>query len=110
MIGGRRLASEIVRPTVVEFIDQMLRDRDEVLRLEEVVIPDGSWFVGKTLRQVPIRAETNLLVVALRVERTFLYNPEPSTELEVGSTLIVLGQSKNVERLRKLIREEHAPP
>ena len=29
MIGGRRLASELVRPTVTEFIDQMLRDKDE---------------------------------------------------------------------------------
>ena len=104
MIGGRRLASELVRPTVTEFIDQMLRDKEEVLRLEEVVIPDGSSFVGKSLREVPIRAETKLLVVALRVERKFIYNPEPSTELEVGSVLVVLGASANVGRLRELVK------
>lgn len=103
MIGGRRLASELVRPTVVEFVDQMLRDQEDVLRLEEVVIPDGSWFIGKTLREVPIRAETKLLVVALRVDRKFMYNPEPSTELEVGSVLVVLGASANVAKLRALV-------
>lgn len=103
MLGGRRLASEIVRPTVVEFIDQMLHDKNEVLRLEEVVIPDGSWFVGRTLMQVPIRSETKLLVVALRVDKKFIYNPEPSTTLEVGSMLVVLGEAKNVARLREMI-------
>lgn len=103
MIGGRRLASEIVRPTVVEFIDQMLRDKEE-LRLEEVEIPAGSSFTGKTLREVPIRAETNLLVVALRVDRKFVYNPEPSTELEAGAVLVVLGEAKNVARLRTMVR------
>ncbi len=102
MIGGRRLASEIVRPTVVEFIDQMLHHKQE-LKLEEVVIPSGSSFIGKTLREVPIRSETNLLVIAMRVERAFTYNPEPSTKLENGSVLVVLGERTNVERLRALV-------
>jgi len=105
MIGGRRLASEIVRPSVVQFIDHMLRNKDEVLRLEEVTVPDGSWFVSRTLRQVPIRAHTDVLVVALRVEQKFVYNPEPSTELEVGSVLVVLGTRRNVDRLRTMMKQ-----
>jgi voltage-gated potassium channel len=104
MIGGRRLASELVRPTVTEFIDQMLREREEILRLDEVMIPDGSSFVGKSLREVPIRAETKLLVVALRVDKKFIYNPEPGAVIEVGTVLVVLGAAANVARLRELIR------
>jgi voltage-gated potassium channel len=107
MIGGRRLASELVRPTVTEFIDQMLRDKDEILRLEEVVIPDRSPFVGRSLREVPIRAETKLLVVALRVDRKFIYNPEPSTVMEAGTVLVVLGERANVARLREMVRPVH---
>lgn len=104
MMGGRRLASELVRPTVTEFIDQMLRNKDEILRLEEVVIPDGSAFIGQSLREVPIRAETKLLVVALRVDKKFIYNPEPSTVMEAGTVLVVLGESANVERLREMVK------
>jgi voltage-gated potassium channel len=103
-IGGRRLASELVRPTVNEFIDQMLRDKDEVLRLEEVLIPDGASFIGRSLRDVPIRAELKLLVVALRVDRKFIYNPEPSTMMEAGTVLVVLGESANVARLREMVK------
>ncbi len=103
-IGGRRLASELVRPTVNEFIDQMLRDKDEVLRLEEVLIPDGAAFIGRSLRDVPIRAELKLLVVALRVDKKFIYNPEPSTMMEAGTVLVVLGESANVARLREMVK------
>jgi voltage-gated potassium channel len=102
MMGGQRMASEMVRPTVVRFLDQMLAD-EAVLRLEEVAIPAGSWFIGKSLREVPIRAHTNLLVVALRVGQGFLYNPEPSTSLESGAVLVVLGESRNVAKLRELV-------
>ncbi|MEO7327667.1 MAG: potassium channel protein [Minicystis sp.] len=109
MIGGRRMASELVRPTVVEFVDQMLRDHEDVLRLEEVIIPEGSWFIGKSLREVPIRAETKLLVVALRVDKKFIYNPEPSTELEFNTVLVVLGAAANVARLRVLVVQETEP-
>ena len=38
MIGGRRMASECIRPEVNEFLDQMLRDKDKNLRLEEVSV------------------------------------------------------------------------
>lgn len=106
MIGGRRMASEIMRPTVVEFIDQMLHDKKQELCLEEVAIPRGSSFVGKTLRDAPIRAETNLLVVALRVEGKFIYNPEPSTGLDVGSVLVVIGPEQNVTKLRDLVKKQ----
>jgi len=105
MIGGRRMASEIMRPTVVRFIDQMLHDKSEDLRIEEISIPLGSSFVSKTLRDAPIRAEANLLVVALRVDGKFIYNPEPSTSLDVGSVLVVIGPEQNVGKLRNLVKE-----
>jgi voltage-gated potassium channel len=110
MMGGRQLASEITRPVVVEFIDKMLRHKDQVLRLEEVVIPEASFFIGRTLMEVPIRSETKLLVVALHVGESFVYNPEPSTILEAGSVLVVLGETKNVTKLRQLVKHKHAPP
>jgi voltage-gated potassium channel len=91
---------------VTEFLDQMLRDKDEVLRLEEVVIPDGSSFIGRSLRDVPIRAETKLLVVALRVDKKFIYNPEPAVVIEAGTVLVVLGEAANVARLREMVKPE----
>jgi voltage-gated potassium channel len=105
-IGGRRMASELIRPEVNEFLDQMLRDKDKSLRLEEVLIPKTSPYIGRALRDAPIRRETNLLVIAVRQPtREFVYNPEPDFVLDAGMTLVVMGEPDGVKRLRTLVSE-----
>jgi voltage-gated potassium channel len=95
IIGGRRMASELVRPDVTEFLDQMMRDRDRNLRLEEVLIPVNSSFAGKLLRDVPFRSEANVLVVAVRDSKgAYVYNPSSDFQLDGGAILIVLGETK----------------
>lgn len=104
LIGGRRMASELIRPEVNEFLDQMLRDKDKNLRLEEVVIPRGSDFIGMALKDTPIRRETRLLVVAVRgTDRSFTYNPDPDYVLAEGTTMIVMGEADSVVKLRSLV-------
>ncbi|MEO8553120.1 MAG: potassium channel family protein, partial [Kofleriaceae bacterium] len=48
-IGGMRLVSELLRPAVVAFLDDMLRDR-RVYRIAEVRLGDKIGEVGTTLR------------------------------------------------------------
>ena len=102
-IGGRRMASELVRPEVVEFLDQMHRT-DHSLRMEEIVIPQTSPLIGKMLREAPIRPRTKALVIARRSgDGKFHYNPGPESIIESGMTLIVLGDSSDVSTLRELV-------
>jgi voltage-gated potassium channel len=109
MIGARRLASELVRPEVIEFLDQMLRDKDKNLRLEEVLVSPGSRFIGLALKDTPIRRETRALVVALRGrDRAFVYNPDPDMVIDEGTTLIVLGETGSIVKLRHLVEAERA--
>jgi voltage-gated potassium channel len=104
IIGGRRMASELIRPDVVEFLDQMMRDRDKNLRFEEIVVPAGSRFVGQALRDVPFRRDLSVLVVAVRGhDRRFLYNPGPEYMLEAGTVLVVLGETNQMHALRQMV-------
>jgi len=106
MIGGRRMASELIRPQVTEFLDIMLRDKDKNLRLEEIGISDTSAFAGVALKDTPIRRETKVLVVAVRAaDRSFNYNPDPELVLERGTTLIVMGETDSIVKLRRLAAE-----
>ena len=104
MIGARRLAGELIRPEVHEFLDQMVRDKDKNLRLEEIAVPSGSSFVGKPLKDTPIRRETRALVVAVRgSDRAFTYNPDPDYVIGEGTTLIVLAETDSMVKLRALV-------
>lgn len=52
-ISGLRMASEMVRPTVVSFLDTMLRDREKNLRVEEILVPDH--FIGKAISALNLK-------------------------------------------------------
>ncbi len=101
-IGGLRLASEAIRPTVVEFIDLMLRDPKKNLRIEEVSFPESSSLVGAPLKDTNIRRESRVLVIAVRMpDGRYEYNPEPEFVLMSGATLIVLAETAEMARLRE---------
>lgn len=110
-IGGMRLASEMLRPHVVEFLDEMLRDRDRNLRIEEVEVHAGCPVAGKTLRESRFRDVTEALVLALRERgrKGFVYNPGPDTVLETGSMLVVLGTQDAVHKLRDFLSTPGQP-
>lgn len=103
IIGGMRLASEMIRPRVVEFLDLMLRDKDRNLRIEEAKIPDDSDLIGKRLQDTWIRKITSLLVIAVKdtVKGRYIYNPGPDFQIETGTTLILLGTSDDVYTFKK---------
>jgi voltage-gated potassium channel len=106
-MGGLRMVNELVRPRVISFLDQMLRVNRN-LRFEEVELPEGSRYVGHTLREIPVRAETQLLVVALHERgEHYVYNPSPDHALIAGTRLIVMGDLENVEKLRALVTRKH---
>jgi voltage-gated potassium channel len=107
-IGALRMASEMLRPTVVSFLDKMLRDVRQK-RVSEVNLTEHSKYAGKTLRDSGIYKDTGMLVLAvlLRDEEgeEFIYNPSADYVLEAGSVLVVIG---DVEQVRTL--EKHANP
>jgi voltage-gated potassium channel len=104
-IGGRRMVSEMIRPTVVEFLDQMFRESERGLRFEEVLVPEGSPLHGRALRELELRQRTNTLVVAVRERREaqISYNPTADQVIHSGMVVIVLGHAEDVIRLRSLV-------
>lgn len=101
-IGGLRMASVMLRPTVVNFLDEMLRVTEQTLRMEEVNLDAASSLVGHTLREASIRARTGLLVVALKSpDGVYHFNPEPETLLKTDDVLIVIGTPEQLSTLRQ---------
>jgi voltage-gated potassium channel len=99
--GGMRLVSEMVRPTVVSFLDIMLRDRDKNLRVEEVPIGAGATAVGTRIGDINFRQISNALLLACKVDDgKWVYNPPLEMELMPGYTLIVMGSPEDVTSLR----------
>ena len=105
--GGLRLASELVRPTVVTFLDTMLKDRDLNLRIDEVRIPDGSPAIGKRITDIGLEKLPQVLLLAVREgDGHWQYNPPRSYELKSGVVLIFLGTPEDSRMLHEGLAAE----
>ena len=107
MIGGLRLASELIRPHVVSFLDLMLRDQVKTFRVEEIALPEGSPWAGKTLHETDLHRRFELLALALRKpDGQMKYNPHGDDVLAGGDVLVVLGDMSNTWKAREAAGEK----
>ncbi len=103
LIGGMRMASEMIRPMVVTFLDTMLRDRDRNLRVEEIRVGRGSEAIGRVVADLKIDDEPGLMLLALVEPSTqkWIFKPEGRARIAEGATLIVMGDPRGVGELRR---------
>lgn len=105
--GGTRMASVLLRPSVVSFLDIATRSSELSLRMEQMPARSAA-VVGKTLADARIPQETGLIVIAVRKDDDaggFLFNPVSETRIDEGDDLIVLGTDDQIEALRGYLGE-----
>jgi voltage-gated potassium channel len=98
-IGGLRMASEMVRSTVVSFLDTMLRDKEKNLRIEEITVPES--FAGKPVSELNLRAHTRSLLLAVKTEKDWVYYPKGDYIIKPHSTLIFMTTPEEREKLEQ---------
>jgi voltage-gated potassium channel len=97
--GALRIASSMLRPAVVSFLDEMLRT-DQGLRVEEILLPQGA-----PERRIGELAppDTDYVVLAVRREGRWEFNPAPDSRAKPGSTLIVMTTPAGRAKLERLV-------
>jgi len=102
-IGGLRMASEMLRPTVVSFLDSMLRSSQGNLRIHQIMVTENSEVAGKKLSASGLKDKYNLLVLGAKQDPGEIqFNPSPDQELKKGMTLIVMGDMEDIVKARKV--------
>jgi voltage-gated potassium channel len=100
-IGGLRMASEMVRPTVVSFLDIMLRDKQQNLRVEEVFVPAD--YVGRPLSGLELKKYPGTLLLAVRNKEDWVYNPPESYIIQPENTLVLMTTPGDREELTRVL-------
>ncbi len=104
-IGALRLASEMVRPNVVGFLDLMLQEKSRTLRIEEIALQAGSSWIGRTIGDLDLGPRYELLLLALKREgdpaTPLVFNPPASAALAADNVMILMGDIDNLRRARE---------
>ena len=85
--GGMRIASAMIRPHVLSFLDEMLKS-EKNLRIEEVMVPAG--FIPKGIGGVNLHSPNYVLLAVRQRNGEWLFNPDPGFLLKPGMTLIAM--------------------
>jgi voltage-gated potassium channel len=102
-LGGVRMASLMLRPQVVSFLDIITRFDEEILDLGEVSVEEGAEIDNLLLKDARIPEKTGLIIIALRrIKGKMRFNPGPQERLSSSCSMLVLGKTDQIERLRKM--------
>lgn len=103
-IGGDHMASLVVSPDLVTFMDKLATQGDENINLEEIELThiDNQ---GETmsLSDLDLRRKTGCSVIGyVTPEGKYIINPEVDIQLEQKGKIIVLGRSEQIHKLNKM--------
>ena len=102
IIGGHRMAISLTKPAVGEFFDSITGSKIG-LSFEQVLVEDGSPLVHQVLRETPIRAELDIVIISIRrANGETVFNPAGDTVIENGDILIAIGRVEALSRLNEM--------
>ena len=101
--AGHKMARLAIKPGVVEFLEIATHRTKVDLTMESITVADNSPVIGKSLIDLDMRRQFNLIVTAISSgENATRFNPDPSYQLSSGDTLLALGNLKNLKRFEQL--------
>ena len=103
-VGGGHMAHMIMKPSIVDFLDHLSVGGLSATNIEEIQVdqlPDR--FDAKTIEDLQIRKMTGCTVVGMKSLSTpIVINPSVDAKLTKDSVVFVLGNSLQIEKLKKL--------
>lgn len=104
LIGGRRMAQVLKRPTVVDFIDIAMMESHLGLMMEEATVGPESSLIGKSLIESQLRKDFGVIIVAIKkLSDKMIFNPMPSEQLDVGDVMVVMGKKEDLQRMAEVL-------
>ena len=103
-IGGAHMASLVVTPDIIEFIDRLSIEGESSSNLEELVIENlPIEYKNKSILDLDLRKRTGCTVIGFKTPgKEYVINPDASTKLVPKSKLIVIGNPEEIQKLHKL--------
>lgn len=102
LIGGRRMAQSVLRPTVTNLLEIAARSNLD-LQMEELRIGPTSVLNGKDLKSAGIRPRLNIIIMAIKKHTNeMIFNPGPDAVIESGDTLVTVGKPDHLQKLRNI--------
>ena len=103
-IGGNHMASLVVVPDLLEFVDNLSIVGNQNINIEEIAVEklyDTS--KTRTIIELDLRKKTGCNVIGYKDEKGIYHiNPDGNQKLTTGSKIIVLGRPEQIQKLNTM--------
>ncbi|TAI46718.1 potassium channel family protein [Flagellimonas allohymeniacidonis] len=105
-IGGDHMASLVVMPDLITFMDQLSIEGEHTTNLEEIEIEDFTSQVDcHSLRDLDLRRKTGCTIIGyIDPTGNYIINPEADLTLEPKGKVIVLGRPEQIKKLNQMFK------
>jgi voltage-gated potassium channel len=107
-IGGDHMASLVVIPDLITFMDKLSTEGEHTTNLEEVAIEDFyEQMECNSLRDLDLRRKTGCTIIGyIEPNGNYIINPEADLPLQPKSKVIVLGRPEQIRKLNEMFHLE----
>lgn len=103
-LGGDHMASLLVTPDLVEFVNRISLDGESSANLEEIAVEDlPEEYLLKSIRDLDLRRKTGCSVIGfITGDGTYIINPSSEVVLKPKSNLILLGSPDQIAKIKEV--------
>ncbi|MCL6267984.1 potassium channel family protein [Flagellimonas myxillae] len=105
-IGGDHMASLVVMPDLITFMDKLSMEGEHTTNLEEVEIEDFTNQMDcSSLRDLDLRRKTGCTIIGyIEPDGNYIINPEADLQLQPKGKVIVLGRPEQIRKLNEMFQ------
>lgn len=104
-VGGGHMATLVMSPNIVEFLDNLSIDGSSATNLEEIEVSQLTDRLDSMhLKDLALRQQTGCTIIGLKTpEGDYIVNPGAETHITPHSKLFVLGKPEEIKHLYKIL-------
>lgn len=104
-VGGAHMATLVVSPNIVEFLEYLSIEGSSNINLEEIEVSQVTHsHRGVKLKDLQLRRKTGCSIMGIKTpEGEYIINPDGNLSITANSKLFVLGQPEEINELNKLL-------
>jgi len=102
-------AAEQAADSLTHAMDVLPEKVDWPIAFREVRVQTGSAFVGKALRNIPLRSMTGVSILAVSRAGRVSYDPGPDFQIYPGDRLVIMGPAESLRQAEKMLNQFQEP-
>ena len=107
---AKRVSAMAISPDMENILDEFLYKKDSPITMEDLLIKENSWIVGKELRELNLRDTLRISIIGITESSgAFVQLPNGDKVINKNSKLLIVGSQKGILKAKRVLNLTNQP-